>query len=153
MLNAKTFALLKKVIATIPHDNRRAFRESDLILGLVENLPVLFPDQDADDLGMWTRIAKAIVKEAMDDEGTPAAGMLHLPGFDPYPYLPDQLLSDGKGYLTRHDDAWPEFTRHAAELAEAEARIAEAEARRIARIVNEQGFLSDTLQWPVKGTR
>ena len=68
MLNAKTFALLKKVIATIPHDNRRAFRESDLILGLVENLPVLFPDQDADDLGMWTRIAKAIVKEAMDDE-------------------------------------------------------------------------------------
>jgi hypothetical protein len=146
MLNEETLAVLKYSIATIPHDERGAFLQSDLVEKLAENLPALWPNEDEDDLKLWLLVAAKIVTEAMDDDGTPANGMLHLPGFEPYPYLPDQLLSNGKGYLIRHDDATPEFTQHAAELARHAAEAAEADARRIARIVNEHRFRSDFMR-------
>ena len=126
MLNAVTLATLKKVIATIPHDERGAFREDDLVAVLTQHLPALFPAFDEDDI---IRLADVIVEKAMEDGGTPAHGMMHFPAHEPYPYYPDQLLSDGKGYLIRLADATPQFMQHAAELAQADASVAEEEAR------------------------
>jgi hypothetical protein len=137
MLNEDTMELLKHSIVTIQHDKRGAFLQTDLVEKLAKALSAWLPDEDENDPDVWTRMAKIIVKEAMHDDGTPANGMLHFPGFEPFPYTPDQLLSDSNGYLIQFANATPEFTQHAAELAQAEARIAQAEvAQAEARIAS-----------------
>lgn len=120
MLLLNEVALLKKAIRATPHDVRNAFEENEL----VESLANLLPPQLTDD----ERVRKAvlIIAIARQDDGTPATGMLHFPGIEPYPYRPDQLVSDGNGYLCRLADATPEFIVHEAEMAQQEALIAHA---------------------------
>jgi hypothetical protein len=122
MLSEEALELLEQSIASIPHDERGAFLQSDLIVKLANALPAWCPETDQDDPKVWLGVAKMIVKEAMKDDGTPADGM--LPGCKLLTYCPDQLLSDGKGYLIRFADAPPEFVEQWADLAVAEARIA-----------------------------
>jgi hypothetical protein len=73
MLNAKALALLKQVIATIPHDDRGAFKESDLIRKLAKDLPASCPDEDDGTAERWLLVAEKLVEEAMKDDGTPAS--------------------------------------------------------------------------------
>ncbi|WP_213804744.1 hypothetical protein [Granulicella sp. dw_53] len=120
MLKPDEFNLLKKAICATPHDARKAFEVTDLVDSLANLLPPRLTDKER------IREAMLIIAIARQDDGTPATGMLHFPGFEPYPYLPDKLVSDGNGYLIRLDDATIEFTAHEADMAQQEARMANA---------------------------
>lgn len=120
MLEPDEFNLLKKAICATPHDVRNAFEVNELVESLANLLPPRLTDKER------IREAMLIIAIARQDDGTPATGMIHLPGFEPYPYLPDQLVSDGNGYLIRRADATTEFIAHEAEMARQEARMAHA---------------------------
>jgi len=111
MLEPDEFNLLKKAICATPHDVRNAFEVNELVESLANLLPPRLTDKER------IREAMLIIAIARQDDGTPATGMIHLPG---------QLVSDGNGYLIRLADATTEFTAHEAEMARQEARIAHA---------------------------
>jgi hypothetical protein len=121
MLEPDQFNLLKKAICATPHDVRNAFEVTDLVDSLANLLPARLTDKER------IREAMLIIAIARRDDGTPATGMIHFPGFE-YPYLPDKLVSDGNGYLIRLADAPIEFTAHEAEMAQHEAEDAQHEA-------------------------
>jgi hypothetical protein len=109
------FDLLKAAIAATPHDERNAFKETDLVASLARLLPPMHRQySDLDDCG-WIRVAEAIITTARQDDGTPPNGMVCCEGFE-YPYCPDQLASDGNGYLIRKADATLEFLKHELEV-------------------------------------
>ena len=120
MLELNDFNLLKKAISAVPHDPRNAFEENELVETLANLLPPRLTGKER------IRDAMRIIAIARQDDGTPATGLLHFPGIEPYPYLPDQLVSDGNGHLARLADATPEFLEYEAEMAQQEARTARA---------------------------
>jgi hypothetical protein len=127
MLTDHAVGLLKHSIATIPHNERGAFLQHDLVEKMAEYLPAWMPDEHQDDPDVWLRVAVKLVETAMEKGGTHATGMLHFPHHDPEPYYPDQLMSDGKGYLIQQANMTLDFMKDHVELSTLKAKIAEAE--------------------------
>jgi hypothetical protein len=80
-----------------------------------------------------TRKAKRIVNNLERPGKTPANGSLWLPGFEPAPYEPERLISDGKGNTVERDLAVPSFMAAAlTRSAENLSRVTAAHQRLIA---------------------